>query len=136
MTFFSSGCCHASSHDDSADSSVGSPHPRPGAFDRINAGGRVASGAETDAGRATLPADPEHVSGAGRQDHRYAAGDRQLGARPHAGAPGVAQGQGEEDHQTCFKSSPILNLCSICYNYYITIGLVQWIFDLRTSALI
>ena len=84
MIFSVSGRGHAPSHDDSADSSIGRTHPRTRTVDRVHVGGRAPSGAEANAGREALPADPEHVPGSGRQDHRNVARDRQLGARPHA----------------------------------------------------
>ena len=73
----------------------GTSHAGPGASDGQHACRGSAAGTETDAGRASVPADPQHVSGHGRQDHRHAAGDRQLGAAAHAGVPRVSQGKGE-----------------------------------------
>merc|ERR1719192_2250688 len=52
---------------------AGRPHPGPGAAHRLHAGRRSSPGAEADAGRASLPADPEDVPGPRRQDHRHAA---------------------------------------------------------------
>ncbi len=43
---------------------------------------------------ASLPTYPEYASQPGWQDHRYAAGNRQLGAPPHAGVPRVFALQG------------------------------------------
>jgi len=65
-----------------------------GAADSLHVGLCTTTGAETDVGRASLPPHPRHVPGVGRQDHRHAPGDRQLGVGPHVGAPRVPQGKG------------------------------------------
>jgi len=53
-----------------------------------------ATGAEADAGRASLPSHSEDVPRSGRQDYWHVAGDRQLRSRPHVGGPGLSEGQG------------------------------------------
>merc|ERR1719449_155146 len=56
---------------------AGCARPRTGAANSQYAGCSTTAGTETDAGRETLPSDPENVPGFGWKDHWNAARDRQ-----------------------------------------------------------
>jgi len=95
----------------------GTSHAGPGAADCEHVSWGATTGAEADAWWAPVPADPQHVSGHGRQDHWHAARDWQLGTAAHAGVARVPQGKGlysdVHNYAVSRKQCYILSL-SIC----------------------
>ena len=101
----------------------GTAHAGPGASDSQHACRGSATGAETDAWRASVPTDPRHVSRHGRKDHWNAARDRQLGTAAYAGVSRVSQGKGELMHflLCCYLGHSICD-CSVQCFYTHVVG--------------
>ena len=99
-------------------STSSSAHPGPGTSDCLYACCCPSTRAKTDAWRAPLPSNPEHVPRPCRQDHWHAAGDRQLRITAHVGVQGVSQSKGmvtEHQLESCIfynKSFVLLPVCN------------------------
>lgn len=91
--------------------SSGCDCPGTGSIDSHHVGHCSTPGAETDVGRALVPAHLTHVPRSGRQNHRHVAWDWQLWVAAHVGIPGVSGGQGR--HSNILKAICACFFCKI-----------------------